>query len=139
MPPALLMPLLLRAPRGDKHPVMVLPGFLASDISTRPLRTYLNIKGYQANGWGLGRNLGTEIVGGSNLVSDALLNQVINLYESHHRKVSLVGWSLGGILAREISRVIPDCVRQVISLGSPFNGPKGSAPVASRLFEMNQR
>ena len=133
---SMLMPVLLRAPRGDQHPVLVLPGFLASDISTKPLRTYLNVKGYQAHGWGLGRNLGTEIVGGDNLVSDELLNKVISLYETHQRKVSLVGWSLGGILAREISRVVPDCVRQVISLGSPFNGPKGSAPVASRLFEM---
>ena len=47
-----------------------------------------------------------------------------------------MGWSLGGILAREIARKIPDCVRQVISLGSPFNGPKGAAPVASQIFEL---
>lgn len=133
---SMLMPLLLRAPRGDGHPVMVIPGFLATDASTGPLRTFLKLKGYQSAGWGLGRNLGTEIVGGRTLVSDRLLNKVIELHVKSDRKISLVGWSLGGILAREIARVIPDCVRQVISLGSPFNGPKGAAPVASRLFEL---
>ncbi|MBU2876912.1 hypothetical protein [Aliiglaciecola lipolytica] len=133
---SLLMPLLLQAPRGDKHPVMVLPGFLASDISTKPLRTFLKMKGYKPHGWGLGRNLGTHIVGGQHIVSDQLLNKVIELHVKHDAKVSLVGWSLGGILAREIARVIPDCVRQVISLGSPFNGPQGSAPVAAKMFEM---
>ena len=133
---SMVMPVLMRAPKGDGHPVMVLPGFMASDISTKPLRTFLKLKGYQAYGWGLGRNLGTQIVGGPNVVSDELLNKVIELNVKYGKKVSLVGWSLGGILAREIARIIPDCVRQVISLGSPFNGPKGSAPVASRMFEL---
>ena len=133
---SMLMPLLLQAPKGDGHPIMVLPGFLASDMSTKPLRTFLKLKGYNPSGWGLGRNLGTHIVGGEHLVSDALLNKVIELNVKYDRKVSLVGWSLGGILAREIARVIPDCVRQVISLGSPFNGPKGAAPVASKMFEL---
>ncbi|GAB2702182.1 hypothetical protein Q4574_17030 [Aliiglaciecola sp. 3_MG-2023] len=133
---SLMMPLLLQAPRGDKHPVMVLPGFLASDISTKPLRTFLKMKGYKPHGWGLGRNLGTHIVGGRHIVSDQLLNKVIELHVKYDAKVSLVGWSLGGILAREIARAIPDCVRQVISLGSPFNGPQGSAPVAAKMFEL---
>lgn len=133
---SMLMPLLMQAPSGDKHPVLVIPGFMASDISTKPLRTFLNLKGYKAKGWGLGRNLGTHIVGGKNIVSDRLLNTVIAMSVKHNTKVSIVGWSLGGILAREIARVIPDCVRQVISLGSPFNGPMGSAPVASKMFEL---
>ncbi|GAC13183.1 lipase family protein [Aliiglaciecola lipolytica] len=131
-----LLPLLLQAPRGDKHPVMVIPGFLASDISTKPLRTFLKMKRYSAVGWGLGRNLGTHIVGGKHIVSDELLNKVIELHVKHNSKVSLIGWSLGGILAREIARAIPDCIRQVISLGSPFNGPQGSAPLAAKMFEM---
>ncbi|MEP4889013.1 MAG: hypothetical protein ABJV04_03220 [Aliiglaciecola sp.] len=133
---SLLMPLLMQAPRGDKHPVMVLPGFLASDISTKPIRTFLKMKGYKSYGWGLGRNLGTHIVGGQHIVSDQLLNKVIELHVKYDKKVSLVGWSLGGILAREIARAIPDCVRQVISLGSPFNGPQGSAPVAAKMFQL---
>jgi hypothetical protein len=133
---SMLMPYLLRAPKGDNHPVMVLPGFLADDISTKPIRTFLKFKGYQTYGWGLGRNLGTEIVGGKNVVSDALINRVLELSLKHDKKVSLVGWSLGGILAREVARLLPDYVRQVITLGSPFNGPDGSASLAAKLFGM---
>ena len=133
---SMFMPFLLRAPKGDNHPVMVLPGFLASDISTQPIRAFLKLKGYQTYGWGLGRNLGTQIVGGENVISDVLLNRVIELSVKHGGKVSLVGWSLGGILAREIARLLPDIVRQVITLGSPFNGPDGSAPIASKLFDI---
>jgi hypothetical protein len=120
---SMLMPYLLRAPKGDNHPVMVLPAFL-------------KFKGYQTYGWGLGRNLGTEIVGGKNVVSDALINRVLELSLKHDKKVSLVGWSLGGILAREVARLLPDYVRQVITLGSPFNGPDGSASLAAKLFGM---
>ena len=130
------LPILMRAPKGDGHPVMVLPGFMASDISTKPIRSFLSRKGYQSNGWGLGRNLGTHIVGGQQVLSDELLYKVIELSVIHDAKVSLVGWSLGGVLAREIARVIPDCVRQVITLGSPFNGPSGSASVVEGLFEL---
>lgn len=130
----MLMPFLLSAPKGDSHPVMVLPGFLASDVSTKPIRSFLAFKGYQTYGWGLGRNLGTEIVGGHDVLSDALLNRVIELSLKHDKKVSLVGWSLGGILAREVARLLPDHVRQVITLGSPFNGPGGSVPFVAKLF-----
>jgi len=130
------LPLLMRAPKGDGHPVMVLPGFMASDISTKPLRSFLTRKGYQSQGWGLGRNFGTHIVGGKQVLSDELLDKVIELSIIHDAKVSLVGWSLGGVLAREIARVVPDCIRQVITLGSPFNGPSGSALPVEGLFEL---
>ncbi|WP_100643232.1 hypothetical protein [Alteromonas facilis] len=132
----LAMPLLMRAPKGDGHPVMVIPGFLASDRSTGLIRTFLKMKGYAASGWELGRNLGTHVVNGERLISDQLLNRVITEHVKYDAKVSLVGWSLGGILAREIAREIPDCVRQVISLGSPFNGPQGAAPIAARMFKL---
>ena len=129
------LPFLKRAPSGDGHPVMVLPGFLASDFSTKPIRSFLKSKGYKTYGWELGRNLGTHIVGGEQVLSDKLINRVIELSVIHNAKVSLVGWSLGGILARELARIIPDCVRQVITLGSPFNGPHGSSPAAEGLFK----
>lgn len=132
----LMMPFLMRAPKGDGHPVMVIPGFLASDRSTGLLRTFLKMKGYKPEGWGLGRNLGTHIKGGKHIVSDEVLNRVIEMHVRNDSKVSLVGWSLGGIFAREIARAIPDCVRQVISLGSPFNGPKGAAPMAAKIFQL---
>lgn len=130
------LPLLKRAPNGDGHPVLVIPGFLASDISTKPIRSFLNDKGYKTYGWKLGRNLGTHIVGGSRVLSDRLINRVIELSVIHNAKVSIVGWSLGGILARELARIIPDCVRQVITLGSPFNGAQGSSSVVEGLFEL---
>jgi pimeloyl-ACP methyl ester carboxylesterase len=130
------LPILMRAPNGDGHPVMVLPGFMASDISTKPLRSFLARKGYDCRGWGLGRNLGTHIVGGQQVLSNELLDKVIELSVIHDAKVSLVGWSLGGLLAREIARIIPDCVRQVITLGSPFNGSHGSSPAVEGLFEL---
>lgn len=132
----LAMPLLLRAASGDGHPVIVIPGFLASDRSTGLLRTFLKMKKYQAEGWEMGRNLGTHITDGEHLISDALLNRVLQTYETRQRKVSLIGWSLGGILAREIARIMPECIRQVISLGSPFNGPQGAAPAAARIFKV---
>ena len=135
----LMMPALMAAPKGDGHPVMVLPGFLASDISTIPLRKFLRLKGYKDEGWGLGRNMGKHIVDGKRVVSDELIDQVIRLSVIHNQKVSLVGWSLGGILAREVARIVPDCVRQVITLGSPFNGPEGAAPMAARMFKLLNR
>lgn len=130
------LPLLKRAPSGDGHPVMVLPGFLASDFSTKPIRAFLKGKGYATYGWELGRNLGTHIIGGEQVLSDKLINRVIELSVIHNAKVSLIGWSLGGILARELARIIPDCVRQVITLGSPFNGAHGSSPAVEGLFEL---
>jgi len=133
---AAALPFLKGAPSGDGHPVMVIPGFLASDLSTKPLRSFLKGKGYATYGWALGRNLGTHIVGGEQVLSNKLINRVIELSVIHNAKVSLVGWSLGGILARELARIIPDCVRQVITLGSPFNGSQGSTPAVAKLFEL---
>jgi pimeloyl-ACP methyl ester carboxylesterase len=117
---------LSRVSRGDGHPVLVLPGFLASDLSTVPLRRYLARLGYSAYGWGLGRNLGAT---GSLLTGLARLLDRIRT--SHQETVSLVGWSLGGVFARELARRSPAAIRQVISLGSPFNGDGIPGLVAS--------
>jgi pimeloyl-ACP methyl ester carboxylesterase len=109
-------PLLRRAPRGDGHPVLVLPGFMASDSSTRTLRRFLRDRGYGAHGWRLGRNRGpNEVLIGAMLER---LEQLRRRYDG--RRVSLIGWSLGGIYARELARAVPDRVRQVITLASPF-------------------
>jgi pimeloyl-ACP methyl ester carboxylesterase len=111
------LPLLSRAPRGDGHPVLVLPGYLASDRSTQALRWFLRGRGYHVHGWRLGRNLGPapEVV-------DGLRERFAALVARHGRTVSLVGWSLGGIYAREIARRAPEHVRSVITLASPFRG-----------------
>jgi len=108
-------PLLARLPRGDGHPVLVLPGFGASDLSTEPLRGALTRLGYDVHGWELGRNLGMR-----RSLRDALDRRIEQLHRERGR-VSLIGWSLGGIYARELARGAPQLVRRVITLGSPFN------------------
>jgi hypothetical protein len=120
-----------RAPRGDGHPVLVLPGLMAADSSTRPLRGYLRELGYHVHGWRLGRNVGptAEAVWGMGKRLDYLM-------ERHGRRISVIGWSLGGIYAREIARLRPEDVRQVITLGSPF---RMSDPSSSRAHRTYQR
>jgi len=124
------LPLLSLAPHGDGHPVLVLPGLVASDISTRPLRSFLKSRGYAVSGWRQGRNLGLR-----DGVSDSMVKLVHELNDLHGRKVSLVGWSLGGIYARQLAKMMPGRVRNVITLGSPFAAhPK--ATNAWRVYEM---
>jgi hypothetical protein len=108
-------PWLATAPRGDGHGVLVLPGLLASDASTLPLRGFLSWLGYDVRGWDLGRNRGPteEVLAG---LPRALL---VHARRTGH-PVSLVGWSLGGVYARELARNFPRHVRRVITLGSPF-------------------
>lgn len=108
-------PALLGAPRGDGHAVLVLPGLLAQDASTLTLRTYLRTRGYEVHGWSLGRNLGPTAE-----VRDGMARLLRELAERREEPVSIVGWSLGGIFARELARADPEMVRQVITLGSPF-------------------
>src|SRR3954467_11307932 len=119
---AAALPLLRWAPRGEPHPVLVLPGLLASDLSTRVLRTWLGRLGYPVVGWALGRNRGP-----TQEVTTELPRLVERLAREHGTTVSIVGWSLGGIYARRLARRAPRQVRQVISLGSPF-ALAGSAP-----------
>ncbi len=111
----LLSPLLMRAPRGDGHPVLALPGFLASDLSMAPMRRYLRELGYEAHAWRMGRNLG-----GLARMRDSLRALLTQTHAASGRKVSLVGWSLGGVFARDLALWAPDMVRYVITLGSPF-------------------
>ncbi|MFT3778047.1 MAG: alpha/beta hydrolase [Ottowia sp.] len=113
-----MWPWLTRAPRGDGHPVLVLPGLLASDTSTRPLRNYLKKQGYEPHGWNLGRNLGPRAG-----IESGMVRRLHELSERHGgRKVSLVGWSLGGVYARLLTKHYPQLVRSVITLGSPLRG-----------------
>src|ERR1700754_546227 len=94
------LPLLSLAPRGDGHPVLVLPGLMASDVSTRPLRSFLQNKGYIASGWGQGRNLGLR-----QGVQEGMVDLVRELSDRHQRKISLVGWSLGGLYVRQLAKM----------------------------------
>lgn len=110
-----LRPLLKRLIRGDGHPVLLLPGFLASDFSTRPLRGFLRDLGYWAHRWKLGRNLGVQ-----GDLEERIEERLARIFERHEEPVSLLGWSLGGVYARLLANRFPDKVRCVISLGSPF-------------------
>jgi len=125
-------PLLKRAPMGDGHPVLVLPGLMASDFSTRTLRAFLRDRGYAAHGWKLGRNLGP-----SDDMVRKLVARFAELHERHGRSVSLIGWSLGGIYARELARHRPSDVRQVITLASPFRDV--SATNVPRILRRRRR
>ncbi|MGY1914025.1 esterase/lipase family protein [Blastococcus sp. SYSU DS0973] len=111
------LPLLRLAPRGEPHPVVVLPGWLASDASTRTLRAWLGRLGYPTVGWDLGRNHGPRPG-----VVDGVRALVQRLADEHGGPVSIVGQSLGGIFARRLAQRSPRLVRQVVSLGSPFAG-----------------
>src|ERR1700681_4504041 len=125
----LLSPLLMRAPKGDGHPVLALPGFLASDLSMAPMRRYLKELGYDTYAWRMGRNFG-----GVSSMRGALRDRLTEIHESTGRKVSIVGWSLGGVYARDLALQMPHMVRSVITLGSPFAGDV-RATNATRLYE----
>lgn len=129
---ATLPQLLAAAARGEGQPVLVLPGLLASDRSTAPLRNVLRNLGFDARGWGLGRNRGPRAIGRH---GERLVAAVEALSSESGRKVSLVGWSLGGVIARIVAYRRPDLVRQVVTLGSPFAGGPASTNAGS-IYEL---
>ena len=125
----MLSPLLMGAPRGDGHPVLTLPGFLASDLSMAPMRRYLKELGYDAHAWNNGRN-----IGGVLRMRSALRDRLAAVHTATGRKVSIIGWSLGGVYARDLALQAPDMVRSVVTLGSPFANDI-RATNATRLYE----
>jgi pimeloyl-ACP methyl ester carboxylesterase len=125
----LFSPLLMRAPKGDGHPVLALPGFLASDLSMAPMRRYLSELGYDTYAWRMGRN-----TGGIARMRAALRDRLAEIHAASGRKVSVVGWSLGGVYARDLALQAPDMVRSVVTLGSPFANDV-RATNATRLYE----
>jgi pimeloyl-ACP methyl ester carboxylesterase len=120
----------MRAPAGDGHPVIVFPGLSASDGSTLPLRGYLQNLGYDVSGWNQGHNFGPRAG-----ILETAKRQVIDTFEAAGEPVSLVGWSLGGIYARELAKLMPQQVRSVITLGTPFAGSHKSTN-AWRFYEL---
>ncbi|MES2422810.1 MAG: alpha/beta hydrolase [Pseudomonadota bacterium] len=123
-------PVLQRAPQGDGHTVLVFPGLSANDSTTLPLRRYLDSLNYATQGWDQGFNFGPR-----EGVLENAKRQVEEAFERSGSKLSLVGWSLGGIYARELAKEMPEMVRGVITLGTPFAGTPRSTN-AWRLYEL---
>lgn len=110
-------PRLARVPRGDGGPVIDIPGWKAPEASMAPLRAYLRAAGHDAHGWGLGVNTGAP-----ERDTEILAEKVSAQHEQTGRKVALVGWSLGGVIARETARTVPHAVSRVITYGTPAIG-----------------
>ena len=142
-------------PTRSASPIIIAPGFGADDRYTRPLRSYLRLQGYRADGWGLGKNLaGIDIEhviddisaawqvpakedyrgeGSVPLLCDRLVDRIRERHREIGQRISLIGWSLGGFIVREAARELPDVVDRVITMGAPvIGGPKYTA--AARFF-----
>jgi pimeloyl-ACP methyl ester carboxylesterase len=110
-----LFPVLLNTPAGDGHPVLLVPGFTAGDSTLIGLSAFLRARGYHVETWGFGQNTGFKLK-----FSQALEQKLRYMHHRHKRKVSIVGWSLGGVYAFYAAHAAPECVRGVVSLGSPM-------------------
>ncbi len=110
------LPLLLEAPQGDGHPVLLVPGFMAGETTLIGLKLMLQNKGYDVHTWGLGRNMGFR-----SKHANALPQKIRHLHYVTGKKVSLVGWSLGGVFSMYGAQNSLECVRSIITLGSPVS------------------
>jgi hypothetical protein len=117
-----------RNPGCERPPILVLPGFLASDLSTKPFREALTARGWEVHGWGLGLNRGA---------CHDMLGQVLELVDqiAAKGKVVLIGWSFGGLYAREVAKLRPHLVDRVITMGTPFSGD----PRANNLWRTYEK
>lgn len=123
--------LLKELPRGKGEPVMVLPGLGTNDLSTVVLRQFLKDLGYTPYGWKLGINRGYKPH-----YEEKLLVNARKLYLRHHKPVKLIGWSMGGIYARELAKMDHTAVSQVITMGSPFSGGKTQKTNVNTLYRI---
>jgi len=119
---------------GDGRPILVIPGFLCSDASTWALRRFLRHVGYRTYRWKQGLNLGQRPG-----VRTRLLHRINEIHRHTGRTVTLIGWSLGGVYAREIASVRPDLIREVITLGSPWHGSPELTPVWRAYRWLNRK
>lgn len=117
---------------GEGRPVLVLPGFAASDFMTGRLRAHLRQRGFRVHGWRLGRNVGL-----TDRLVDGLIDRLFEVADSYGEPVSIVGWSFGGLLARRLAHEHPDLVRQIICLGSPWRA-EGERTRATAMFERSR-
>jgi pimeloyl-ACP methyl ester carboxylesterase len=118
-------------PRGRGQHVLVLPGFTGTDRSTQPLRQFLRDRDFHVHAWRLGANTGPH-----RHIVDGMRRRLDDLCERYDEPMTVVGWSLGGVYARELARAKPEAVRQVITLGSPFRLRPGDRSSAQLLYDM---
>jgi len=104
------------APRGS-GPVLVVPGLMTGDLSTVLIRRFLRGLGYSPYRWGLGVNMGRV-----EQYFPKVLARLRRIHDAHQSTVAIVGWSLGGVIARELARRHPELVRSVVTLGTPVVG-----------------
>lgn len=140
----MLNPLLNTLPRGDGHTVMTIPGFMGADGSTGRLRRFLKSRGYHAIPWGLGRNAAEvrsrhidDFLAHRALVEERIAVRVEREFDASGRRLTLIGWSLGGLYAVALAHRYPQWIRQVITLGTPYGDPRGTAlySVMGSLYE----
>lgn len=131
---AALAPLLKRLPRGDGHTIMTLPGFMGGDGSTVQLRKFLNRQGYKAVPWGLGRNAAEvrsqnidDFLAHRAEMEDVIAGLLEKEFLASGGKITVIGWSLGGLYAVALAHRFPQWVRQAITLGTPYGDPRGTA------------
>jgi pimeloyl-ACP methyl ester carboxylesterase len=122
-------------PPGDGHPVVIFPGLATDARATAPLRELCEQLGYTAFDWGRGFNTGPQ--GDIDEWIDRLKADVTTLLRGHDSPASLVGWSLGGIYARELAKRMPRRVRQVITIGTPFAGEPSQTHVGGLYRLLN--
>ena len=130
---ATVSPFMSTAPKGDGHDVLFLPGFLWSDQSTYIMRHQITQLNYRTHGWQLGPNFGPSTIGEN---GEILAERIEAIARSASGPISIIGHSLGGIMARSFALRNPELVRQVISVGSPFvPEPRGVNATVSRLHD----
>lgn len=123
-------PQLARTPKGDGGPVILVPGFGATDASMRPLRRFLRDRGHWTKSAGFGR-IHTDVP----LLVQQLTERSATLKRETGRKVSLIGWSLGGMLSREVARENPELVERIITFGTPVVGGPAHTVFARRYTD----
>ena len=131
---AMLQPILNRLPDGDGHTIITIPGFMGADGSTSHLRRFLVKRGYNAIPWSKGRNAADKQPSSLDAfleyresIEDEVAEQVRSEFERSGRKITLIGWSLGGLYSVALAHRFPQWIRQVITLGTPFGDPRGTS------------
>jgi len=141
---AMLQPLMKTLPKGDGHTILTIPGFMGADGSTSQLRKLLKKRGYNAIPWGLGRNAAEvrsknidDFLAHRAATEEVIAQRVEEEFLASGRKLTLIGWSLGGLYAVALAHRYPQWIRQVITLGTPFGDPRGTAlySVMGRLYD----